>query len=111
MLPEKVYMEVAEDFGISVGVAHAIHKGVRELNTKEEISDYNDDRYISGVVLRCIERGRYNDLQRTIYRIRKEMGKRKVKEVTIYKKAWYYIVNGHDKRNNTKSGEILQEAR
>jgi hypothetical protein len=111
MLPEKVYMEVAEDFGVSVGVAHAIHKGVRELNTKEEISDYNEDRYISGVVLRCIERGRYKDLQRTIYRIRGEMGKRKVKEVTIYKKAWYYIVNGHDKRNNTKSGKVLEEAR
>jgi hypothetical protein len=111
MLPEKVYMDVAEDFGVSVGVAHAIHKGVRELQSREEIRDYNDDRYISGVVLRCIEKGRYNDLQRTIYRIKQQAGKRKLKEVTIYKKAWYYIVNGHDKRNNTKSGKVLEESR
>jgi len=111
MLSEKAYMEAAEIFGVSVGVAHAIHKGIRELNTKEEISEYNDDRFINGVILRCIENGKYQLLQRTLYRIRKEMGKRKVKEVTIYRKAWYYIVNGHDKSNKSKSGEIFEEAR
>ena len=109
MLSQKTYIEAADEYGVSVGVAHAIHKGVRELNTKDEIVDYNEDRYINGVILRCIERNRYQDLQRTIYRIRKEMGKRKVKEVTIYRKAWYYIVNGHDKINKPKSGKILQE--
>ena len=109
MLSQKVYIDTADEYGVSVGVAHAIHKGIRELSSKEEIVEYNDDRYINGVILRCIERNRYQDLQRTIYRIRKEMGKRKVKEVTIYRKAWYYIVNGHDKENNTKSGKILQE--
>ena len=109
MLSQKAYIEAADVYGVSVGVAHAIHRGVKELNTKEEIVDYNEDRYINGVILRCIERNRYQDLQRTIYRIRKEMGKRKVKEVTIYRKAWYYIVNGHDKINKPKSGKILQE--
>ena len=102
-------MDVAEDFGVSVGVAHAIHKGVRELKDKEEVVKYNDDRFIDTCILRCIERGRYKELQRTLYRIRGEAGKRKLKEVTIYRKAWYYIVNGHDKRNNTKQREILQE--
>ena len=111
MLAEKVYMDVAEEFEVSVGVAHAIHKGVRELRDKEEVVKYNDDRFIDTCILRCIERGRYKELQRTIYRIRQEAGKRKLKEVTIYRKAWYYIVNGHDKRNNTKSREILEEAR
>ena len=109
MLAEKVYMDVAEDFGVSVGVAHTIHKGVRELRDREEIVKYNDDRFIDTCILRCIERGRYKELQRTLYRIRQEAGKRKLKEVTIYRKAWYYIVNGHDKRNNTKQREILQE--
>lgn len=111
MLSQKVYIESAEVFGVSVGVAHAIYKGVKELETKEEIISYNDDKYINGVILRCIERGEYQKLQRTLYRIRQEAGKRKLKEVTIYKKAWYYIVNGHDKRNNTKSGKILEESR
>ena len=38
------------------------------------------------------------------------MGKRKVKEVTIYRKAWYYIVNGHDKETNkSKRREIHNE--
>ena len=102
-------MAVAEEFESSVGVAHAIHKGVKELKRKEEVTKYNDERFIDTCILRCIERGRYKDLQRTIYRIRGEAGKRKLKEVTIYRKAWYYIVNGHDKRNNTKQREILQE--
>ena len=109
MLKESVYIETAEEFGVSVGVAHAIHKGIRELDGREEIVKYNDEKFIDTCILRCIERGKYQELQRTLYRIRMELGKRKVKEVTIYRKAWYYIVNGHDKRNNTKSGKILQE--
>jgi type II secretory pathway component PulJ len=109
MLSQKVYMEAADMFGVSVGVAHSISKGIRELETSEEIVKYNDDRYINGVISRCIERGKYQTLQRTLYRIRREMGKRKVKEVTIYRKAWYYIVNGHDKTNKSKRGEILNE--
>ena len=110
MLAEKVYMETAEQFGVSVGVAHAIHKGVRELEGREEIQKYNDERFIDTCIIRCIEKGKYKELQRVLYRIRMEMGKRKVKEVTIYRKAWYYIINGHDKKgNNTKSGEILHQ--
>ena len=104
-------METAEEFGVSVGVAHAIGKGIKELKSKDEISEYNDDRFINGVIVRCIERNKYQQLQRTLYRIRQQAGKRKLKEVTIYRKAWYYIVNGHDKRDKSKSGEILQEAR
>ena len=102
-------MAVAEEFESSVGVAHAIHKGVKELKRKEEVTKYNDERFIDTCILRCIERGEYQKLQRTLYRIRQEAGKRKLKEVTIYRKAWYYIVNGHDKRNNTKQREILEE--
>ena len=102
-------MAVAEEFESSVGVAHAIQKGVKELKDREEIVKYNDERFIDTCILRCIERGRYQELQKTLYRIRQEAGKRKLKEVTIYRKAWYYIVNGHDKRNNTKQREILEE--
>ena len=110
MLAEKVYTETADIFGVSVGVAHAIHKGVRELEGREEIQKYNDDRFIDTCIIRCIEKGKYKELQRTLYRIRQEMGKRKVKEVTIYRKAWYYIVNGHDKETNkSKRREIHNE--
>jgi hypothetical protein len=111
MLPQKAYTEAADEFGVSVGVAHAIGKGIKELKSKEEISEYNDDRFINGVIVRCIERNKYQELQRTLYRIRQQAGKRKLKEVTIYKKAWYYIVNGHDKRNKPKSGKVLEESR
>ena len=86
-----------------------INKGIVELENKEDVVKFNDDRYINSVILRCIERGKYQLLQRAIYRLKQEAGKRKLKEVTIYKKAWYYIVNGHDKRNNTKQREILNE--
>jgi hypothetical protein len=110
MLSQKVYIESAEVFGTSVGVAHAIYKGVKELESKEEIVKYNDDRYINGVILRCIERNKYQELQRTLYRIKQQSGKRKLKEVTIYRKAWYFIVNGHDKSNKPKSGEVLLKA-
>ena len=110
MLSQKVYTEVADEFAISVGVAHAMYKGVKELESNEEVIKYNDDRFIQTCILRCIERGKYKELQRTLYRIRQEMGKRKVKEVTIYRKAWYYIVNGHDKETNkSKRREIHNE--
>lgn len=110
MLSDNVYIDVAEEFNVSVGVAHAIHKGVRELETKEEVVKYNDERFIDTCIIRCIERGKYKELQRAIYRVRREMGKRKVKEVTIYRKAWYLIANGQDKRDNTKSSKIFEEA-
>ena len=110
MLSEKTYMDVASEFEVSVGVAHAISKGIRELQSKDEVVKYNDDRFINGVIIRCIERNQYQLLQRTLYRLRNEVGKRKLKEVTIYKKAWHYIVNGHDKRNKPKSAEILLKA-
>lgn len=110
MLSQKVYTEIADEFAIPVGVAHAMYKGVKELESNEEIIKYNDDRFIQTCILRCIERGKYKELQRTLYRIRQEMGKRKVKEVTIYRKAWYYIVNGHDKETNkSKRREIHNE--
>lgn len=110
MLSERAYMEAAELFGTSVGVAHIIgSKKIIELESKEAVVKYNDERYINGVILRCIERGEYQKLQRTLYRIKQEAGRRKLKEVTIYRKAWYYIVNGHDKINKSKSGEILHQ--
>jgi len=110
MLSQNAYMEVSDIFGVSVGVAHSISKGIRELETKEEVVKYNNDRFIDTCILRCIERGKYKELQRTLYRIRQEMGKKKVKEVTIYRKAWYYIVNGYDdKTNKSKRREILNE--
>lgn len=110
MLSDKVYTMVAEGFGVTVGVAHTIYKGFRELETKEEIRKYNEDRYIDTCILKAIERGKYQRLQREIYRIRKEIGKRKLKESTIYKKAWYSIVNGNNKTNISKSSKVLQEA-
>jgi hypothetical protein len=110
MLSEKAYMDAAEVFGTSVGVAHIIGtKKIIELESKDAVIRYNDERYINSVILRCIERGKYELLQKTLYRLRKESGKRKVKEVTIYRKAWYYIVNGHDKTNKSKFGEILHQ--
>ena len=103
-------MQAADLFGVSVGVAHIIGtKKIIELETKDAVTKYNDERYINSVILRCIERGQYQELQRALYRLKNETGRRKVKEVTIYRKAWYYIVNGHDKRNKSKSGEILHQ--
>jgi hypothetical protein len=110
MLSDKVYTAAADMFGTSVGVAHTIKTEVRELASNQQISHYNDDRFIHTCIVRCIERGKYKELQRQLYRIRQEMGKRKVKEVTIYRKAWYYIVNGHDKETNkSKRREIHNE--
>ena len=109
MLAEKTYTNAAIDFGVSVGVAHIIQKEIKELKNREEIVRYSDDSYINNVIIRCIEEDEYQLLQRTIYRIRKKAGKRNIKEVSIYRKAWYFIVNGHDKRNKPKSGAILHQ--
>lgn len=109
MLAEKTYTSAANDFGVSVGVAHIIQKEIKELKNKNEIVKYSDDSYINNVINRCIEMGKYKLLQRTLYRIRKKAGKRNIKEVSIYRKSWYFIANGYDKRNKPKSGEILHQ--
>jgi len=109
MLAEKTYTNAAIDFGVSVGVAHIIEREIKELKNKNEVVRYSDESYINNVIARCIEKKKYKLLQRTIYRLRKKSGKRNIKEVTIYRKAWYFIVNGYDKRNKPKSGAILHQ--
>lgn len=113
MLKENVYIESAEYFQTSVGVAHQIgSKSVTEFKDESDVKKYNDEYTINKIICNCIRNKEYQLLQRTLYRLRKENGKRNIKEVTIYKKAWYFILNGHDKkRNNTKSGKILEESR
>jgi hypothetical protein len=111
MLGEKTYTNAAIDFGVSVGVAHIIEREIKELKNRDEVVRYSDESYINNVIKRCIEMGKYKLLQRTIYRLRKKAGKRNIKEVSIYRKSWYFITNGYDKRNKPKSGKVLEESR
>jgi hypothetical protein len=109
MLKTEVYLKTANDFGVSVGVAHSIKFSPLEdsLDVVEN-STYKrmgSDLAINKIIIQCIEIGEYKTLQRELYRIKKSKGKRKVSELTIYKEAMKSInsLKKSTKENGSKT--------
>lgn len=94
MLKEEVYIDVADQFGTSVGVANILgYKGKREHKdkyTKEVYKEFSDELDINGIICEAIEMGKYQELQREIYKLNLKRNKR-IKEITIYNKAFNII--------------------
>ena len=90
MLKEATYTQAAEEFGTSVGVAHAIgYKNKREQIEAEGVESFKriePDLEINAIVCDSIEFDLYQELQREIYEIRQT--KKKLKEITIYRRAF-----------------------
>ena len=107
MIKEHVYEEAAQNFGTSVGVAHIIGFKNKKQQIKEEgiesFKSIEPDLEINYTIIDAIEIGKYQELQRAIYRLRNN--KRIKKETTLYNKAWREITN--DENYITKSGPIF----
>jgi hypothetical protein len=61
-------------------------------DSKDIVSDpiyrrMSSDLSINKIITHCIEMGVYQQLQRELYRIRLNKGKRKISELTIYREA------------------------
>ena len=108
MIKESTYVQAANQFGTSVGVAHIIgFKNKREQIKESGIESFKviePDLIINNIVCDAIEMDMYQELQRAVYKI-KQRGDKRLKETTIYNRAFNEITN--DENYITKSGEIF----
>ena len=97
MLKEATYTQAAEEFGTSVGVAHAIgYKNKKEQIKEGGIESFKSiepDLEVNYIILDAIDENKYQELQREIYKIRLK-GDKRLKETTIYKKALEIVLYG-----------------
>ena len=110
MIKAQVYVETAGLFGTSVGVAHIIgFKNKKDQIREEGIESFKKiepDLEINYIICDSIELDKYQELQRVVYRIRLK-GDKRLKETTIYKRAFEEIINNDDKNYITKRGQIF----
>ena len=91
MLRHEIYEKVSDDFGVSVGVANVL--GYKKLSDEKDeyepkvFKNASDELSINEIISIAIEYGKYQHLQREIYRLNQKKHPR-IKELTIYKKAW-----------------------
>ena len=91
MLRQEIYEKVSEDFGVSVGVANVL--GYKKLSEEKDeyepkvFKNASDELSINEIISIAIEDGKYQHLQREIFRLNQKKHPR-IKELTIYKKAW-----------------------
>jgi hypothetical protein len=88
MLKEHVYIESADEFGCSVGVAHITGYKRKEEHiteySKEDYKNLSDELEINDIINEAIDRGEYQSLMRGV--LKSEKDGRKLKPLTIYKK-------------------------
>ena len=104
MLRQEIYERVSEDFGVSIGVANVL--GYKKLSEEKDeyepkvFKNASDELTINEIISIAIEDGKYQHLQREIYRLNQKKHPR-IKELTIYKKAWK-DTNGYTTTNTKR---------
>lgn len=104
MLRQEIYQMVSEEFGVSVGVANVL--GYKKLSDERDefepkvFKNASDELSINEIISIAIEDGKYQPLQREIYRLTQKKHPR-IKELTIYKKAWK-DTNGYTTTNTKR---------
>ena len=108
MIKESVYVDAADAFGTSVGVAHIIgFKNKKEQIKEEGVESFKKiepDLEVNYTICDAIEINMYQQLQREVYKIRLK-GDKRLKETTIYNRAFNEITNNEN--YITKSGQIF----
>jgi hypothetical protein len=97
MLREEVFNRVAVEYGTSIGVAsifktQPLEECKGDFNSDKEYREYEDELTINHIVCNAIDLGKYQSLQREIYKI-KLKGDKRLKDLTIYKRAWKETIN------------------
>ena len=97
MIKESVYVEAADAFGTSIGVAHIIGFKNKSEQIKEEgiesFKKIEPELEVNYIILDAIDENKYQELQREVYKI-KQKGDRRLKEKTIYRKALEIVLYG-----------------
>lgn len=100
MLKESVFERVANEFGTSIGIAsifksQPLEECKGEFVSDKEYREYEDELTINHIICKAVDLGKYQKLQREIYKI-KLKGDRRLKEITIYRRAWKETINKYD---------------
>ncbi len=92
MIKEETYNQVATEFATAIGVAHVIgFKTKREQIKEEGVESFKriePDLEINAIVCDSIEFDLYQELQKRVYGIRQRNKNKKLKEITIYRRAF-----------------------
>ena len=95
MLKEGVYIQSADEFGCSVGVAHIVGYKRKEEHiteySKEDYKKLSDELAINDIINTAIDDGKYQTLMRGV--LKSEKDGRKLKPLTIYKKQLNNVSN------------------
>ncbi len=112
MIRAEVYEKVSNRFGVSIGVANILNispiKDIKSDIPKKEYTQITDDLKINRIISEAVDTLRYKDLQRALYKVKTVMGNRKIKELTIYNRAWDIVTNGNNKTKSEPS-EVFEE--
>ena len=106
MLKQEVYEWCSDTFGVSMGLATIMSIHSRDSDegkrVRKKYVGFDDELNINGIITDSIEEGRYRKLQREIYRLKSKGFSPKIKEVTIYKRAWKEATNKNDKSKGNR---------
>lgn len=86
MLTYKHYKEISDYFAVDVGIAEWEGGGL-VYPTYERVKDIPEDMKIVALTNFIIEHNIYQPVHRELYRLRLKIGKRRIKESTLYEKA------------------------
>lgn len=116
MLKTETYLKTANEFGVSVGIAKELTfsqlKDSIDSMSKTIYKRINTEVTINRIITDCIDMNEYRQLQRELFRIRKEKGKRKISELTIYREAMKAVkslsksTDRNGSKTDTKSKQI-----
>ena len=99
MLKEQTYIDVSEEFGTPVGVAHIIgYKDKKQQIQEAGIQAFTaiePELDINGIICDAIELGIYKELQRELYKINQK-GDKRLKERGIYLRAFTAVLNEYE---------------
>ena len=119
MIRQEIYEKVSDKFGVSIGVANIMHvfpiSDVQGEVDKKEYLRLKREMKINEIILRAIDKLKYKELQREVYKLSTEYEGKKITDLTIYNRAWRSVVygdNGLDNGNNKakpKPSKVFEE--
>jgi len=84
MIREETYHRIANEYGVNVGIAEWEGNFYPYYSN---ISKMPDDYKVVLLTNLIIREGIYQQVHRELYHLRKKIGKRKIKESTLYEKS------------------------
>jgi hypothetical protein len=118
MIRQEIYEKVSDRFGVAIGVANIMSVApIKEVRGEFDSKVYNSlkrELKINTIVGKAIDGLKYKELQRTIYKLKKEYEGKKITDLTIYNRAWEIVLdkptkvrNGNNKAKS-ESSEVLK---